>query len=322
MDASLLGTRRHRSRQPPVQLSIRLHDVPSALEKPSVRALRTLLPRQWRDDVEVETASPEETFEGHMTVPSSADLAVASQIPVFSGLKPEVLDVLLAQARVINLRPGSTLFRQGEPASSFFIIVEGWIKLYRITPAGDEAVLNVFGAGQSFAEAVTFTSGHYPAMASAVTRTRMIMIPADHVIDCVRKMPEVALAMIASASCHLHLMVSRIEQLTAQSGMQRVADFLISLASSVEGPCRIALPYDKSLIAGQLGLKPESLSRVFAKLRSVGVDVRVSDVVVNDISTLRSLVASDRIRPRGFAFNVGNRKPASADAPSLVAADR
>jgi hypothetical protein len=104
--------------------------------------------------------------------------------------------------------------------------------------------------------------------------------------------------------------------------MQRVADFLISLASSVEGPCRIALPYDKSLIAGQLGLKPESLSRVFAKLRSVGVDVRVSDVVVNDISTLRSLVASDRIRPRGFAFNVGNRKPASADAPSLVAADR
>ena len=243
-----------------------------------------------------------------MTAPSPADLAIASQIPVFSGLKPETLGILLAPARLVNLRPGSMLFRQGEPATSFFIIVEGWIKLYRITPAGDEAVLNVFGAGQSFAEAVTFTSGHYPAMASAVTRTRMIMLPADHVTDCIRKMPEIAIAMIASTSQHLHLMVSRIEQLTAQSGMQRVADFLISLTPCAAGPCTIALPYDKSLIAGRLGLKPESLSRVFAKLRSAGVDVRASDVIVNDMATLRSLVASDRIRPRGFAFSAGHGK--------------
>ena len=248
-----------------------------------------------------------------MTVPTSADLAVASQIPVFSGLTPEALDVLLAQARVINLRPGSMLFRQGEPATAFFIIVEGWIKLYRVTPAGDEAVLNVFSKGQSFAEAVTFTSGHYPAMASAVTRTRLIMIPADHVIDCIRKMPEIALAMIASTSQQLHLMVSRIEQLTAQSGTQRVADFLISLTPCVKGPCTIVLPYDKSLIAGRLGLKPESLSRVFAKLRSVGIDVRASDVVVKDVATLQSLLVSERIRHRG-SFD---GKP-SPGAPALA----
>ena len=254
-----------------------------------------------------------------MTAPSPADLAIASRIPVLSGLKPEALHVLLAPARIVNLRPGSMLFRQGEPATAFFIIVEGWIKLYRVTPAGDEAVLNVFAKGQSFAEAVTFTSGRYPAMASAVTRTRMIMIPADHVIDCIRKMPEIAIAMIASTSQHLHLMVGRIEQLTAQSGMQRVADFLISLTPCAKGPCTITLPYDKSLIAGRLGLKPESLSRVFAKLRSVGVDVRASDVVVNDVTTLRALVAGDRIKPRGSAASHDGRgKPPSTDTTPLA----
>jgi CRP-like cAMP-binding protein len=234
-----------------------------------------------------------------MTAPTPADLAIASRIPVFSGLPPEALDVLLAHARVITLRPGSMLFRQGEPAVAFFIIVEGWIKLYRVTPAGDEAVLNVFAKGQSFAEAVTFTSGRYPAMASAVSRTRVIMIPAEHVIDCIKKMPEVAIAMIASTSQHLQYLVGRIEQLTAQSGTQRVADFLASLTPCVKGPCTIDLPYDKSLIAGRLGLKPESLSRVFAKLRQIGVDVRSSDVVVEDVAMLRNLVFSDRIRPRG-----------------------
>jgi hypothetical protein len=52
-----------------------------------------------------------------MTAPTPADLAIASHIPVFSGLRPEVLDVLLAPARVVNLRPNSMLFRQGEPES-------------------------------------------------------------------------------------------------------------------------------------------------------------------------------------------------------------
>ena len=89
-------------------------------------------------------------------------------------------------------------------------------------------------------------------------------------------MPDIAIAMIASTSEHLHQLVQRVEQLTAQSGLQRVAEFLAS--------CRISLPYDKSLIAGRLGLKPESLSRVFAKLRQIGVDVRASDVVVSEVA--------------------------------------
>ena len=61
-----------------------------------------------------------------------------------------------------------------------------------------------------------------------------------------------------------------VEQLKAQTGVQRVAEFLASLTTADAGTCTIALPYDKSLIAGRLGLKPESLSRAFAKLRSSG----------------------------------------------------
>ena len=234
-----------------------------------------------------------------MTAPTSGDLEIAASIPFLSGLKPEALAVLLQEANVVNCRPGHALFRQGEPATAFFIILDGWIKLYRVTPAGDEAVLNVVTRCDSLAEAVTLTSGRYPATASAVTRARVMVIPADHVVSCIRQMPDIAIAMIASTSVHLHRMVQQIERLTAQSATQRVAEFLSSLVPCTKGPCTIALPYDKSLIAGRLGLKPESLSRVFAKLRSVGVDVRASNVRVADMAQLRALVASDRIQAGG-----------------------
>lgn len=234
-----------------------------------------------------------------MAAPTPDDLKAASQIAVFGGLNPREVQTLLAQASVIDLEPGQSLFRQGDAAAAFFIVITGWVKLYRITPAGDEAVLHVLTKGESFAEAVAFVGGRYPATASAATDARVVVIPAHHVINCVREMPDIALAMIASTSQHLHRLVQRVEQLSAQSGLQRVAEFLAGLCPNMDGSCTISLPYDKTLIAGRLGLKPESLSRVFAKLRSVGVDVRASDVVVSEVAQLRSLVASDRIRARG-----------------------
>ena len=86
--------------------------------------------------------------------------------------------------------------------------------------------------------------------------------------------------MIASISQHMHHLVQQVEQLKAQSGVQRVAEFLASLSLAEQGHCAVALPYDKVLIAGRLGLTPESLSRAFARLRSIGVVVDASHVVV------------------------------------------
>lgn len=226
------------------------------------------------------------------------DLRTASQTAVLGGLDSRMVQNLLAPATAIDLKPGHALFRQGEPASAFFIVVRGWIKLYRITPAGDEAILHVLTKGESLAEAIAFAGARYQATASAVTDARVVVIPALHVISCIRTMPDIAIAMIASTSQHLHQLVQRVEQLTAQSGLQRVAEFLTALCPCADGPCTISLPYDKSLIAGRLGLKPESLSRVFAKLRSVGVDVRASHVVVNEVAQLRGLIANDRITAR------------------------
>jgi len=229
-----------------------------------------------------------------MTAPTPDDLKTASQTAVLCGLNPRTVQTLLAPATVVELKPGDALFWQGEPATAFFIVIEGWVKLYRITPAGDEAVLHVLAKSESFAEAVAFAGGRYPATASAATDSRVMLIPAHHVMNCIRQMPDIAIAMIASTSQHLHQLVHRVEQLSAQSGLQRVAEFLAALCPNVDGSCTISLPYDKSLIAGRLGLKPESLSRAFARLRSAGVEVRASHVVVHDVGKLRSIAIGDR----------------------------
>jgi CRP-like cAMP-binding protein len=229
----------------------------------------------------------------------AGDLQIITRIAVFRGLKPETVEHIIQPATAVMMKAHDTLFRQGDPATAFFIVIVGWLKLYRITPSGEEAVIHTLTKGDSFAEAVAFTGNRYPASAEAVSETRVVRIPADHIVRCIRESPDIALAMIASTSQHLHLLVQQVEQLKAQSGVQRVAEFLVSLAPVEHGSCVIALPYDKVLIAARLGLKPESLSRTFAKLRSIGVAVHASHVAVNDVAKLRQLADDERSSIRG-----------------------
>ena len=230
---------------------------------------------------------------------TAGDLQIITRVAVFRGLKPETVQHIVAPATAVILRPHEWIMRQGDPATAFFIVIDGWVKLYRNTPSGDETVIDIMAKGDSFAEAVAFTGGQYIATAEAVSAARVGRIPADHLVRCILGSPDIALAMIASISTHMHHLVQQVEQLKAQSGVQRVAEFLASLSLARQGKCAIALPYDKVLIAARLGLTPESLSRAFARLKAVGVAIDASHVVVNDIAKLRQLAADERSAVRG-----------------------
>jgi CRP-like cAMP-binding protein len=218
---------------------------------------------------------------------SATDLAVVKAAPVFAGLPSPVFEALLQGAMVSAVKRGELLFVQGDPVTSFFVVLDGWVKVYRLTPSGSEAVVAVFTRGQSFAEAAAFVGGRFPASGEAVTEGRILKLSSGNLLRLIRQNPDIGIAMLATTSMHLHMLVQQIEQLKAHTGAQRVAEFLSSLCPSHNGPCEISLPYDKALIAGRLGMQPESLSRAFARLKSIGVNIEQNQAHVADIARLR-----------------------------------
>jgi CRP-like cAMP-binding protein len=234
------------------------------------------------------------------------DRETIAAAPMFSALPPEAMDVLIARSELQHHARRTMLFEQDEPATCFYLVLDGWVKLFRMTVSGDEAVVGVFARGDCLAEVPCLTGGRYPVSAEVVADARLLAVPGRGVAELTRASPEIGLAMLASTSLHLRKLVDQIEELKARTGPQRLANFLVELAPVAQGPCTIALPYEKLLIAGRLGMKPESLSRAFQRLQSVGVRIHISTIAVADVARLAEFAGRERLMAfRCPAFRVG-----------------
>ncbi len=222
------------------------------------------------------------------------DREIARASLLFKNMPERAADLLLSGSNVREYSRGETLFLQGEKATIVHIVLDGWVKLYRIAPNGNEAVVSVFARSQSFGEAVAFRNEEYPVSAEAATDCRLLQFPAQSFIDLMKHEPELCVSLLSAIFKHLHELVGQVEHLKAQTGAQRAAEFLLDLCSCDEGACVVTLPYDKVLIAGRLGMKPESLSRAFSKLRGAGVRIKKNHASIDDVERLRVYAEKDR----------------------------
>jgi CRP-like cAMP-binding protein len=221
------------------------------------------------------------------------DWAAVMRIPLFRAIGEPLVRSILRGRSARSYDRGEAVFHQGDIAASFFLVLDGWIKLYRQLPNGDEVVVALLTKGETFAEAMMFLGGRYPASAEAVSPTRLLQVDGAALRDAIMRNPQISFEMLAASSLHLRRLVEQIEQLKAQSAPKRIAGFLLSLITARSGAAQVALPYEKSLIAKRLGMKPESFSRALAKLRGVGISVQREFVHVNDVARLAAFVRGD-----------------------------
>ncbi|MFO1046656.1 MAG: cyclic nucleotide-binding domain-containing protein [Geminicoccaceae bacterium] len=221
---------------------------------------------------------------------TAAELGLVRATPVFSGLSPEAMAPLLEGAIAKPFARHSVLFLQGEPATRFFVVLEGWVRLYRQAPQGHEVTIAVFSRGDSFAEAIVLQTMDFPVSAQVVVDSRLLVIPADGFLRHLRGSTELCFKVMAAMARRLQGLVVQLESVSSRPTLQRLALFLLRLCHG-PGPCRIELPLDKNLIAARLGMQPETLSRGLAKLRRVGVESDGSTVHVTDVAKLRAIAA-------------------------------
>lgn len=212
---------------------------------------------------------------------------------LFSGLPEAELVMLTRQAALERYRAGDILFRHDDPVERFFVVVEGRVALCLDADGEDASVARIAGPGDTFAEACICGLGTYSVTAEALTPAMVITIPRAPLRALLEERFDLVLPMLCEMSFRLRNLVRQITELKMKTAAQRLASCLLRLTEVEKGPAEIHLPYGKKMLASQLGMMPETLSRAFMKLQALGLHgvARGNVMQIKEVTVLREFAA-------------------------------
>jgi len=223
----------------------------------------------------------------------SSALGELKRIYLFDALSEAQLERVLRTMTAVHLAPKQGLFSFQQPATRFYLVRRGQIKLFRVSPDGDEKVIEVVHAGRSFAEAIMFMERHiYPVNAEAIEQTELYSFDMNTFMDLLKESPQTCFRLLASMSQRLHGLVEEINNLTLQNATYRLVNYLLQQLpeGAVSAPA-IHLDTPKSVIASRLSIQPETLSRILSRLANQGLlSVSGSNLTLHDVQGLRELL--------------------------------
>lgn len=221
------------------------------------------------------------------TALSEDDLALIRGSEFFHRMGEQALFELMQWCRIRIFGAGRTVFRQDDEAKSFFLVLDGWLKVTKLTATGELMVRRIVKAGGTLAEAAAFCDGLYPGTAESLTDVRLLEVPLARVVAAVGGLQSLAFNMVIGMARQAEKTAGRLEESFHFTAPQRLAAFLIGLFPGEAKQTSTQLPYDKCLLALSLGMTPETLSRAFQSLRPLGVSSRSREICVEDVQALR-----------------------------------
>ncbi|MCX5496228.1 helix-turn-helix domain-containing protein [Kaistia dalseonensis] len=217
----------------------------------------------------------------------------AEVLPILAGMSAARRQDLLANAILHSVPTGTVLFEQGEVPNFQLIIVSGSAQLLGKSGAGREVLIETVRAPDLIIPAAVVSGAPYLMQARVPEPSRFLLVQADVFRDAAAADPVLAQAVIGSLATQFRRMVRQIKNLKLRTTTERVGCYVLALSARQGTPDRAVLPYEKTLIASELGMTRESFSRTLASLENSGLQVEGQTILIRDARSLAAACHPD-----------------------------
>ncbi len=210
------------------------------------------------------------------------------RLPLLVGVAEPHLTILLKNAFLQRFPAHVDLVRENEPADFLYVIVDGQIELFAAC-RDRETTVAVREPGQSFIVAAVVLDRVYLKSARTLAPSRMLMIPAEAVRQVFGSDAAFARAIAEELALAYRAVVKEIKNQKLRSGLERLANWLLSRDRETGLTGQFDLPFEKKILASRLGMAPEVLSRTLSTLADYNVEVSGRHVTLRDRAALERL---------------------------------
>jgi len=177
------------------------------------------------------------------------------------------------QSQALLLNSGDCLFEKGDCANNIYLVNKGKVTLYRLMPNGEQKVFKVFLSGGVIAEMAIFMEPRvYPMSAHIDQETSLTCYSYESLTTLFKSDGELAMRVIQFMSNRVGQLMESLDMLTQVNANQRLVMYFAEMYRKQEQQGnKFTLPNTKKMLATQLGIKPETLSRLLKRLKFNGL---------------------------------------------------
>lgn len=195
--------------------------------------------------------------------------------PLLGRLTAEEQTRLAEHVELVHLARGDCAYQQDDSAKRTGFVVSGSLKLFRLTQDGQEKVFRILLPGDIFAEGMLFSiNAVHDYTAMAVESSEVLMFPLEQYRQIILGNSELSLDLLSRLAQMEQDSLETMEILSFKKSIDRIVRYLASQALKSCSHCmapKFELPATKRLIASQLSIQPETLSRVLNQLEREGL---------------------------------------------------
>ena len=202
-------------------------------------------------------------------------IKVLAQAPLFGGLPPAALQSALDVAYYRRVEANSFFFYQDEPATTFYILLEGRLRLSQLTPEGHQVIVRILGPGEGMGIIVALSESNYPLSAEAITDCLALAWDGQSISRLMAQYPQLAINGMQLIARRFVDLQNRYRELATERVERRVARTLLRLVRQVgkrvaEG-ILIDMPLSRQDLAEMTGTTVYTVSRILSDWEQRGL---------------------------------------------------
>jgi CRP/FNR family transcriptional regulator, nitrogen oxide reductase regulator len=203
-----------------------------------------------------------------------------SHATIFRTLSLENRRRLAAVTVACSFRRGDYIFREEDESSYLYSVLNGRVKIVKLTPAGQEAILEVFGPGDPLGAVAVYEGRPYPASAVVLEDATCLRIDRGAFFSLLEKHPSLVRSVLSGLNLRLVELTKRITELTGGRVENRIARLFVRLSRefgrSERGGTFIRMALTRQELADMTGTTVETCIRVMSRWTKEGV-IRTED---------------------------------------------
>ena len=192
-----------------------------------------------------------------------------SEMAVFQDLTPREMEELNRITTMSTVPRGRVFYRPEEPGEVLFILKEGRVQLYRISPEGKKLVITTLGPHTLFGEMALLGTRMHNTFAEAVDDCLICVMSRTDLERMILGKPRVALRILEITGKRLREAEERLENMAFKGIPARLASLLLRLSEEQESDSITGLTHQD--LAESVGTYRETATQVLNDMKSQGL---------------------------------------------------